>query len=55
MVPLADIRHMKKQASGLNPDHLNELGSRVGRRMGLALRNGDLLAWPVVLLKRPVH
>jgi hypothetical protein len=55
VVPLADVRHMKKQGSDLNPDHLNELGSQRWEAVGLALRNGDLLAWPVVLMKRQVR
>ena len=55
VVPLADARKLKKQSSDLKPDHLNELGSQGWEAVGLALRNGDLLSWPVVLLKRRVR
>ena len=44
VVPLADARRMTKQSSDLRPDHLNELGSQGWEAVGLALRNGDLLA-----------
>ena len=55
IVPLADARRMKKQSSDLQPDHLNELGLQGWEAVGLALRNGDLLAWPVVLMKRQLR
>lgn len=55
VVPLAEARRMKKQSSDLKPGHLNELGLQGWEAVGLALRNGDLLAWPVVLMKRQVR
>jgi hypothetical protein len=45
---------VKKKSSGLSPDRLNELGSEGWEAVGLSLKRGDLVAWPVVLLKRPV-
>jgi hypothetical protein len=51
-VPLAGARRVKKQGPDLTPDHLNELGSQGWEAVGMTLKNGDLLAWPVVLLKR---
>lgn len=38
----------------VSPEHLNELGSQGWEAVGLTLKKGDLVAWPVVLLKRPV-
>jgi hypothetical protein len=38
----------------LRPDRLNELGAQGWEAVGLSLKKGDLIAWPVVLLKRPV-
>jgi len=55
IVPLADARKVKKRSADVKPDHLNVLGSQGREAAGLSLRNGDLLAWPVVLLKPPVH
>jgi hypothetical protein len=54
VVPLDDARRMKKDAPGLAPDRLNELGSEGWEAVGLSLKQGDLVAWPVVLMKRPV-
>lgn len=53
VVPLADAGGLKKSAD-LAPDHLNELGAQGWEAVGLSLKKGDLVAWPVVLLKRPV-
>jgi hypothetical protein len=38
----------------LAPDRHNELGLQGWEAVGLTLKRGDLVAWPVVLLKRPV-
>ena len=53
VVPLDDARKIKKNSSGMAPDRLNELGSQGWEAVGLSLKQGDLVAWPVVLLKRP--
>lgn len=54
VVPLAAAGSMRKKADDLIPDHLNELGAEGWEAVGLTLKDGDLIAWPVVLLKRPV-
>jgi hypothetical protein len=54
VVPLEDAGGLKKHSAGLAPDRLNELGSQGWEAVGLSLKKGDLVAWPVVLLKRPV-
>ena len=36
----------------VRPGHRNELGSEGWEAVGLTLKKGDLVAWPVVLLKR---
>ena len=53
VVPLEDAGRLKKSAD-LRPDRLNELGAQGWEAVGLSLKKGDLIAWPVVLLKRPV-
>lgn len=54
VVPLAQAGTLKKKSAGLSPDRLNELGSEGWEAVGLSLKRGDLVAWPVVLLKRPL-
>jgi hypothetical protein len=54
VVPLEEAKGLKKHAADLRPDRLNELGSQGWEAVGLSLKYGDLVAWPVVLLKRPV-
>ena len=54
VVPLDDARKLKKKCRDSTPGHLNELGSQGWEAVGLSLKQGDLVAWPVVLLKRPV-
>jgi hypothetical protein len=54
VVPLEDAKRLKKGSEDLAPDRLNELGSQGWEAVGLSLKTGDLVAWPVVLLKRPV-
>jgi hypothetical protein len=43
---------LKKTSGGLTPVRLNELGAQGWEAVGLSLKKGDLVAWPVVLLKR---
>jgi hypothetical protein len=54
VIPLEEAGGLKKRAPGLTPDHLNELGSEGWEAVGITLKRGDLVAWPVVLLKRPL-
>ncbi len=54
VVPLKAAAGLKKGSEGLRPDRLNELGSEGWEAVGVSLKQGDLIAWPVVLLKRPV-
>lgn len=54
LVPLDDAAGVKKGSSGLSPDRLNDLGAEGWEAVGLSLKRGDLVAWPVVLLKRPL-
>jgi hypothetical protein len=53
VIPLEAAGKVKKKDSGLSPDCLNELGAEGWEAVGLTLKGGDLVAWPVVLLKRP--
>lgn len=53
IVPLEEAGKVKKHSAGATPDRLNELGSEGWEAVGLSLKRGDLVAWPVVLLKRP--
>ena len=54
VVPLDDARKLKRKSDDLTPGHLNELGAQGWEAVGLSQNQGDLVAWPVVLLKRPV-
>jgi hypothetical protein len=54
VVPLEEAGHIKKGASGATSDRLNELGGQGWEAVGITLKRGDLVAWPVVLLKRPL-
>ncbi|MBJ7519752.1 MAG: hypothetical protein JHC84_08660 [Solirubrobacteraceae bacterium] len=54
VVPLDGARKLKKGSSGLSPKQLNKLGAQGWEAVGLTLKQGDLVAWPVVLLKRPI-
>jgi hypothetical protein len=54
VVPLKDAAGVKKDSEGLIPNRLNELGAEGWEAVGVSLKQGDLIAWPVVLLKRPV-
>lgn len=50
VAPLEDAGTLMKKSDGLS---LNRLGSEGWEAVGLSLKRGDLVAWPVVLLKRP--
>jgi hypothetical protein len=52
VVPVDEVGRVKRNAD-LRPNHLNELGAQGWEAVGLSLKKGDLIAWPVVLLKRP--
>jgi hypothetical protein len=54
IAPLEDASGLKKKSGALTPDGLNALGAEGWEAVGLTLKRGDLVAWPVVLLKRPV-
>jgi hypothetical protein len=53
VLPLNEAGKLKKKSEPLSPDRLNELGSEGWEAVGMSLKQGDLVAWPVVLLKRP--
>lgn len=54
VVPLEEAGKVKKGGVDLSPVRLNELGAQGWEAVGLTLKRGDLVAWPVVLLKRPM-
>ena len=54
VVPLQEAKGLKKSDEPWKPDRLNALGEQGWEAVGLTLKYGDLLAWPVVLLKRPL-
>jgi hypothetical protein len=54
VVPLKEAKNVKKDEDAFVPEHLNELGEEGWEAVGLSLKYGDLMAWPVVLLKRPI-
>ena len=54
VVPLEEAGAVKKKSEGVASDRLNALGAQGWEAVGLTLKRGDLVAWPVVLLKRPV-
>jgi hypothetical protein len=53
VVPLDEAGGLKKSGD-LTPARLNELGAQGWEAVGLSLKKGDLVAWPVVLLKRSI-
>jgi hypothetical protein len=54
VVPLKEAKSLKKDDDSWSPERLNELGEDGWEAVGLSLKYGDLAAWPVVLLKRPL-
>jgi hypothetical protein len=54
LVPLEEAGGLKKGAEGLSVGRLDALGADGWEAVGLSLKKGDLVAWPVVLLKRPI-
>ena len=54
VVPLQEAKGLKKAADPWAPDKLDDLGRQGWEAVGLSLKYGDLMAWPVVLLKRPL-
>lgn len=54
LVPLDEAGGLKKNSDGLRLERLNALGAQGWEAVGLSLKRGDLVAWPVALLKRPV-
>ena len=54
VVPLREAKSLKKDDEAWTPERLNELGEDGWVAVGLSLKYGDLVAWPVVLLKRPL-
>jgi hypothetical protein len=54
LVPLQQAKKLKKEDEPWDPDRLNELGAEGWEAVGISLKYGDLMAWPVVLLKRPL-
>jgi hypothetical protein len=54
VVPLKEVKGLRKDDEPFVPERLNELGAEGWEAIGLTLKYGDLAAWPVVLLKRPV-
>jgi hypothetical protein len=54
VVSLEAARRLKQRSDTLTPVELNELGAQGWEAVGLSLNYGDLVARPVVLLKRPV-
>ncbi len=54
LVPLKEAKNVKQDEEAFVPEHLNQLGEDGWDAVGLSLKYGDLMAWPVVLLKRPL-
>jgi hypothetical protein len=52
VVPLQEAKGLKKSDDPWTPERLNELGAQGWEAVGLSLKYGDLVAWPIVLLKR---
>ena len=55
VVPLKDAKNLKKDEDTFVPEHLNERGLEGWEAVGISLKYGDLMAWPVVLLKRSIR
>jgi hypothetical protein len=55
VVPLQEVKALKKADDPWALDKLNDLGRQGWEAVGLSLKYGDFMAWPVVLLKRPLY
>ena len=55
IVPFQEAKGLKKADDPWAPDQLNELGRQGWEAIGLSLKYGDFMAWPVVLLKRRLN
>ena len=55
LAPLNEAGDLKKSSDGIGVDRLNQLGAEGWEAVGLTLKRGDLVAWPVVLLKRALQ
>ncbi len=53
VIPLEEAGKLKKKSPGISPSRLNQLGEEGWEAVGVTLKRGDLVAWPIVLLKRP--
>lgn len=53
VVPLDEAKGLKK-GNLVTPDRVNEFGADGWEAVGVTLKAGDLVAWPVVLMKRAV-
>jgi hypothetical protein len=54
LVPLKGAKSLHDDDEPWTPERLNELGEEGWEAVGISLKYGDLMAWPVVLLKRPI-
>jgi hypothetical protein len=54
VVPLKEAKDVKKADDVFVSERLNELGEEGWEAVGLSLKYGDFIAWPVVLFKRPL-
>jgi len=55
IAPLQEAKGLKKHGEPWEPAQLNQLGTEGWEAVGISLKYGDLMAWPVVLLKRPLE
>lgn len=55
LAPLDEASDVKKGSAGLSPARLDALGAEGWEAVGVTLKRGDLVAWPVALLKRPLE
>ena len=53
-MPLQPAKGLKNSDAPWEPESLNELGAEGWEAVGMSLKYGDLMAWPVALLKRPL-
>ena len=54
-LPPREVLRFLMTQHNLAQTDLNELGSQGWEAVGLTLKNGDLIAWPMVLLKRALR